>query len=274
MLCCDWIEEDCGLRGRFAYQLDAYIRRAGFPVRRVAIWSGIPHQTLNNWMHGVRPRWHPALPDDLRRLGMILGLTDRESGQLLQASGCTPLQTGWPFKLEVKMEEKQNVPHGWFAAGSHPHLYAFDLDQDVLYQGKMSATIKAGEHPEGFATLMQTFSAADYKGRRLRFSAAVCAEGVTCWGALWMRVDAKDGETVAFDNMLHRPIKGTSGWQKYEVVLDVPEQGEAISLGVFLDGPGQLWMADVAVEAVGLEVPLTVHIYPSHPVNLSFTEEF
>src|SRR5215471_16702910 len=41
------------------------------------------------------------------------------------------------------------------------------------------------------------------------------------WAGLWMRVD-KGPNMVAFDNMQNRSIKGTSGWQEYEVVLDVP----------------------------------------------------
>ena len=64
----------------FAAQLSDHIKQAGLPVRRVADQAGLPHQTLYNWLRGTRPRWHPALPEDLRRLGgagVAVGLQPR-----------------------------------------------------------------------------------------------------------------------------------------------------------------------------------------------------
>ncbi|MFI5456891.1 MAG: helix-turn-helix domain-containing protein [Isosphaerales bacterium] len=72
----------------FAARLDAYIKQAGLPVRRIAHQAGVPHQTLYNWLKGKRPRWHPALTDDLRRLALALGLEGAETDRLLQAAGC------------------------------------------------------------------------------------------------------------------------------------------------------------------------------------------
>ncbi len=45
-------------------------------------------------------------------------------------------------------------------------------------------------------------------------------------------------EMVAFDNMHDRPIKGTTGWQQYEVVLDIPRDSTGISFWILLDGTG------------------------------------
>lgn len=273
MLSCTQIQEARGLPNSFSSQLGTYIRRTGFPVRRVANWSGIPRQTLFNWLAGTHPRWYSALTDDLFRLGDILNLTDDEMEMLLQFAGCSPRQGHRWFTQEIDMSEKLNQPQGWFASGSHPQLYSFDLDREMLYNGKVSVTIKAGEHWDGFATLMQQFKAGAYIGKRLRFSAAVRCEGVERWAGLWMRMDAKDGTCLAFDNMQSRPITGTSDWQIYQVVLDVSEEASLVNFGFMLTGPGQVWMAGVTLDEVGAEVPVTEVTYPDHPVNLSFTEE-
>src|SRR5271167_1537397 len=103
---------------------------------------------------------------------------------------------------------------------------------------------------------MPSFRAANYVGKRNRFSAFVKSDGVQSWSGLWMRVD-KGQDMVAFDNMVDRPIKGTTGWQKYEVVLDVPQDATGIALGVLLDGPGEVWLNGGKFEVVGADVPTT-----------------
>ena len=54
-----------------------------------------------------------------------------------------------------------------------------------------------------------------------------------------------------------RPIKGTTEWKKYEVVLFVPAEATSISYGVLLDGTGQIWFKDVILEVVDDSVPET-----------------
>jgi hypothetical protein len=93
----------------------------------------------------------------------------------------------------------------------------------------------------------------------VRFNRSVKTENVQRWAGLWMRVD-KGKDSMAFDNMHNRPIKGTTAWQNYEGVLDVPPDATAISLGILLEGTGAVWLDRVSVEVVG----------PEGPVNLGF----
>src|SRR5690606_10812714 len=60
-----------------------------------------------------------------------------------------------------------------------------------------------------------------------------------------------------FDNMEKRPIKGTSDWVKYEIVLFVPVEATSISYGVLLAGTGQVWFKGVKFEIVDDTVPET-----------------
>ena len=78
-----------------------------------------------------------------------------------------------------------------------------------------------------------------------------------------MRVDGpEEGKSLRFDNMQSRPIKGTTDWHQYEVVLDVPSESVNIAFGILLYGKGQAWLSDVQFDEVGLEVAVTSREYP------------
>jgi hypothetical protein len=166
------------------------------------------------------------------------------------------------------------VPKGWYMAGSKPTDYESSVDTGNAYGGQPSAYLrsKKPEVPEGFGTLMQNFSAEQYVGKRVRFSAFVKSENIERWAGLWMRVDGKPGQTLSFDNMQDRPIKGTSAWRNCEVVLDVPAGALGIYFGILLDGPGTVWMNNAKFEEVATSIPTTgkVQAPAPGPTNLGF----
>ncbi|MBV9230130.1 MAG: hypothetical protein JOZ18_12510 [Chloroflexi bacterium] len=162
----------------------------------------------------------------------------------------------------------------WFVAGSHPQDYELGIDTITTYQGKNSAYIKSAvAEPEGFATIRQVFKADKYRNKRLRFSGMIKSEGVEGQANLWMRVNGPK-ESLSFDNMKNRPIKGTTDWQKYELVLDAPEVSVFIAFGFALEGKGQVWLSDVHFEAVETDIPVTGYPqeYPDEPANLDFAQ--
>ena len=167
-----------------------------------------------------------------------------------------------------------NAPFGWILAGSDPENYVTGVDREAGYQGHASAYLKGKPTAtKGFGTLMQEFSAAQYAGQRIRLSAAVKSEEVNDWAGVWMRVDQGTSIGVAFDNMQKRPIKGTTAWQKYAVVLDVPKEATVIAFGILLSKGGTVWLSNVKFETVGSDVSTTntpVAAVPAGPTNLSF----
>jgi hypothetical protein len=127
---------------------------------------------------------------------------------------------------------------------------------------------------DGFGTLMQSIRAEQYKGKRVRLSGFVNSREVVGWAGLWMRVD-QGKDAVAFDNMQGRPIKGTTAWQRYDVVLDVPPEATGISFGILLAGTGEVWLSGTKFDVVGMDAPVTStgdNNLPEKPVNLDFTE--
>jgi hypothetical protein len=119
---------------------------------------------------------------------------------------------------------------------------------------------------------MQDFRADKYGGQRVRFSAYVKTEKIQDWAGLWMRVD-KNSASVSFDNMADRPLKGTTDWQNYQVVLDVPQAATGIYFGILLTGPGAVWISSAKFEVVGSEVSTAgAHSHRQGPTNLDFKE--
>ncbi len=148
-------------------------------------------------------------------------------------------------------------PQGWLVAGNNPGNYGMRSDLEVRHKGSASGYIKSvSSQPQGFGTMMQKIKADDYRGKRVRLVGYVKGENIAQYAGLWLRVDGP-GYILNFDNMENRPIKGTTDWKKYEVVLDVPEESIAIAFGILLGGEGQAWVDDLQLEVVGQDVPTT-----------------
>ncbi len=166
------------------------------------------------------------------------------------------------------------LPEGWM--GGNTKDYDIGVDNQTFKEGQTAATNKSKtQTPENFGTIVQSFSAESYLGKRVRMSAFVKADKITSWAGLWMRVDGegKDNISLSFDNMQTRPIKGTLDWAKYEIVLDVPGNSKNITFGILLDGPGQAWIDGFNFEVVTKDVPVTSQMRGKprqEPLSLGF----
>ena len=150
------------------------------------------------------------------------------------------------------------VEGGWEKGGSAPFLYEMEEDKEVFHTKSPSYCLSSSGWPEGTGMLVKEMSAKIFRGKRVRMSAYVKTEQVTEWAGLWMRIDSMNiNAPLGFDNMHQRPIQGTTGWQKYEIVLDVPEGAQNIIFGMMLSGPGKAWLDDVRIDVVGRNVPVT-----------------
>ena len=137
----------------------------------------------------------------------------------------------------------------WFLAGDDPKDYAIASDRLVTESLEPSETIRATvPAPSNFGTVMQTIAPAAFLGQRLTFSALVKTDEVEQEAGLWMRVDGPSDEGVlAFYNMSDQPLFGTSDWTAHEVTLDVAPDARSVSFGLWLNGPGQVWLDQVTL---------------------------
>jgi erythromycin esterase len=197
-------------------------------------------------------------------------------------------RTMFPSSLATRLQgtaaARPRVPVGWISPALGPASYESGLDSDTKHGGNSSAYLKSKtDEPIAFGNLMQVFAADNFRGKRVRMSAVVKAENVERSAGLWMRVDGQEFGTIAFDNMMARPITGTSDWKQYEVVLDLPEESADISFGVLLSGKGKVWVDDFKFDVVGNDVATTAieapkqkrqgkpnPNMPKEPTNLDF----
>lgn len=79
---------------------------------------------------------------------------------------------------------------------------------------------------------------------------------------------------LGFDNMHDRPIKGSTSWNHYACVLDIPNESKNINIGLILAGSGNAWLDCTKFEEVDKSVPITDirepdEGLPDMPINLN-----
>jgi AraC-like DNA-binding protein len=180
---------------------------------------------------------------------------------------------------EVYVVEKNSIIPGWLVVGTAPREYSVDFDRVIFHKGTRSVCIKGdGINIDNgdYMTVMQQFKASNYIGKRIRFSAFIKTQEVEEWCGLWMRINGATANILKIDNMQNRPIKGTSDWNYYSVVLEIPESSNIINIGILLNGKGTIWMDHINFEIVDKSVETTdVDLsseLPEKPTNLSLEE--
>ncbi len=183
-------------------------------------------------------------------------------------------------KIELQPDKSMlRLPEGWVVSGSRSSDYEMGVDE-----GEGAALIRSrhglddgADTWNGFGTLMQTFLAGGYLGKRIMLSASLKTEAVEGAATLWLRVDGAQGKVLNFDNMEARAadgvLRGTNGWTTRRIVLDIEEGAEVINFGFYLRGAGSVWARDFDLAEVGSDVAPTVgsRLERSRPVNLDFS---
>ncbi len=153
------------------------------------------------------------------------------------------------------------APPGWHFVGDGSTV---SLDPEAPFEGSQAACLDARDaRGRAFTNLMQSLDATPWRGKRVRYRAAVKTADLLAGATaqLWFRVDGKSDEAgqapaTAFDNMGDRPIRKAE-WEHYDIVLDVAPDAERLVFGMFVLGKGRAWIDDVTLEAVDTAVAST-----------------
>jgi RNA polymerase sigma factor (sigma-70 family) len=173
----------------------------------------------------------------------------------------------------------RKAPAGWRKNGSNPAAYEVGVDQNQTWGGMPSAYVesKSSNETDGFGGMMQTTSAEAFKNQRVRLTGWVKTADARQGGNLWLRIDgATERDMLGFDNMNGRAPKGTTDWQEYSIVLDVPKEATSLNYGFFVGGSGKMWVNGLTIQPVTSDVPTTNlrtgrPTFPAAPVNLGFS---
>jgi len=138
--------------------------------------------------------------------------------------------------------------------------YSEAADYNVGYQPNAYESRPAGfveshvQHPHSYAGLCQWLRADHYWGKRVRLTAFLKTENITRGACLFMHLDTRYG----YRYWTSMPVlRGNNDWRQYSVVIDVPTEAQGLIYSGLLSGSGRLLMADVHIETVGKNIPLT-----------------
>jgi hypothetical protein len=158
--------------------------------------------------------------------------------------------------LNLGFEDVTNArPDGWgYFGGSGYTLFS---DAEVVHGGAHSLRLQYMGN-DNFGTARRTLPVADARGKTVRYSGWIRTADIEAtalaadpWAGLWMRVDGPGGATLGFDNMSDRGPSGITGWQRFEIVLDVPQEATAIYIGTLMAGSGRSWFDDLEITLDG-----------------------
>jgi C-terminal processing protease CtpA/Prc len=172
-----------------------------------------------------------------------------------------------PANLDFEEGQLGKVPTGWFMpAPSEKAGFSAKLSENQPKSGKRCVRIESSRTDRGgVGILMQSFDATPYRGKRVRYRAAVRTQvvGFGNQAQLWLRVDRKNNQPGFFDNMIDRPI-GAERWQDYEIVGDVDQDAESISIGIMVVGNGRAWLDAASFQILG---PAGLGDEPARPLQ-------
>ena len=94
-------------------------------------------------------------------------------------------------------------------------------------------------------------------GRHVRITGWLKTKDVRGWASAFVIIVGLDGRHLQYDDMSNRPIRGTTDWQQYEIVTDLPDEACIIYFGPDLYGPGELWGDDFQIALAPPGMPST-----------------
>ena len=161
---------------------------------------------------------------------------------------------GAPRNLRFEEGVVGKVPPGWFVP-------ALPKDADYLAElrrtGCRSGTgcvvvLVPANAPRPFGNVMQSFSAAAYRGKPVRLRAWLRLEAADAEdrAQMWLSVDRTHRQSGFFDNGDSQPVR-SAAWTAREIVTTIDHDAQFIDFGFMSIGRGRVWVDDVSFEIIG-----------------------
>jgi hypothetical protein len=167
--------------------------------------------------------------------------------------------------LTFESGEVGSLPTGWI---SPTPGYTARITSEPFSAGKRSVELASGDQAaqSPFGNLMQSFDGTAYRGKQVRFRAAVRVNVSTAAdrAQLWFRADRPNGQMGFFDNMDTRPIRNRE-WQYFEIIANVDSDAQRINIGMMLIRTGHAWIADASLDVIG-DAPKPI-LEPARPLT-------
>jgi hypothetical protein len=173
----------------------------------------------------------------------------------------------WSAPHNLRFEEgvPGKVPPGWLTPSLGRDTDNLpELSRERCHSRTGCAIVMAPANmPKAVGNLMQSFSAAAYRGKTVRLRAWLRLETayVTATGIrlpsdnsadsaqLWLTVERANRRRGFSDNMDDRPVR-SGEWTEREIVGSIDDDAQFIRFGVMCIGGGRAWVDDVSFEVI------------------------
>jgi erythromycin esterase len=252
--------------------LDNILASTGMPLFLLELATMPADASVSDWFAtSPTSRWIGAVHNpksaeayqyggDPRRRYDVLAFVESTTATRPNPTGRRPPQSDHkrgPTATNLELNGAGPIPEGWSTPEAwHPYGYAVALtDEQSPADGRVVCIARSSAPwPWGEGELLQAFSADDWHGKRLRFSAAVRA-GVQkpgCAAQLCVKVlpKAAEGEIFVAPThiaMLDPPVR-SSRWERFAVEIDISNEAYSIVLALVFSGDGAAWFADIQLE--------------------------
>jgi hypothetical protein len=117
--------------------------------------------------------------------------------------------------------------------------------------GACAVVVAPATVPGVVGNLMQSFSAAAYRGKTVRLRAWLKVEAGSPEdrGQLWLHVLRPKGKPGFLDNMDDRPVRPAE-WTPCEIVAEIDSDAQFLDFGVTAIGRGRVWVDEVTFDIV------------------------
>jgi erythromycin esterase len=148
-----------------------------------------------------------------------------------------------PSNLDFE-ELEDGRPKDWRAQSGQSLLeFQTTVSHDQPYKGKTCGMIKKNpgrSFGEPFGNIRQSIKAFDFRGKKVRFTAAARVNDGT--GYLWLSIDVRNAPNIS-----QQRIITSDQWQKYSLLTEVPQDAFRITYGLAYVGQGAAFIDDVAI---------------------------
>lgn len=161
---------------------------------------------------------------------------------------------------------------GWDLIGSDPMTYKMGTRYDKERGSKVGFLRSSGAKKENdhYGTMLQSSTSSNIDSDMVRLTGFLRSNDVQNWSGMWVRLEDTQGKILAFKDMMDAPIRGTTDWNKYELLLKVPDNAVKITFGVLINGIGSVSMDDFKLEQIKNNIVIDRSELKVDHLNLDF----
>lgn len=128
--------------------------------------------------------------------------------------------------------------------------YSTGIDYDIKHNGDYSAYIKSKGASKPGSLTYNIFNENIYRGKTIKFSAYIRVNSIEIANLFTSAYSLGVDKFKFIDSEDENLIDGPTSWNYYEVIFNIPQNTDYISFGIFLNGKGEIWIDDVALEVM------------------------